>query len=206
MIQGSAEWIAARLGKLTASRMADAIAKTRSGWGASRDNLKATLIAERLTGIPQDTYTNAAMQHGIDTEPEARLIYELSLDVTVQQIGFVAHPEIAWCGASPDGLVGEAGLIEIKCPNTATHIDTLLYGVIPDKYIIQMQFQMACTERAWCDFVSFDPRLNERLRLWVKRITRDDKRIAELERQAVEFLAEVDSTLAALDKLGRIAA
>lgn len=201
MIQGSEEWIKARLGKLTASRMSDAIARTKTGWGASRANLKAALIAERLTGVPQDTYTNAAMQWGTETEPQARSAYEFFNDVTVEQVGFIDHPKILMAGASPDGLVGTDGLLEIKAPNTATQIETLLSGAIPDKYIVQMQFQMACTGRKWCDFASFDPRLPERLRVFVKRIHRDDRRIGELEDQAREFLAEVEATMAQLAKL-----
>lgn len=199
--QGSEGWVRARLGKLTASRMADAIAKTRSGWGASRANLRAALIAERLTGVPQDTYTNAAMQWGTENEPQARSAYEFFNDVTVEQVGFIDHPRIPMFGASPDGLVGTDGLLEIKAPNTATQIETLLSGKIPDKYMVQMQVQMACTGRQWCDFASFDPRLTERLRLFVKRVPRDDRRIAELEAQAREFLAEVDATMAELAKL-----
>lgn len=200
MIQGTEEWHAARLGKLTASRFADAIAKTRTGWGASRLNLRAQLVTERLTGLPAKTYTNGAMQWGIETEPQARAAYEFARDATVEQVGFIDHPSIPMAGASPDGLVGADGLIEIKCPGTATHIDTLLSGSVSDRYVIQMQWQMACTARAWCDFASFDPRLPERMRLWVKRVERDDKRIAELEDLARLFLTEVDATIAALEK------
>lgn len=199
--QGSEAWIRARLGRLTASCVADAIARTKSGWGASRANLRARLIIERLTGAPQEQYTNAAMAWGLQTEPQARSAYEFFHDVTVEQVGFVDHPKIPMAGASPDGLVGDDGLIEIKCPGTATHIETLLTGAIADKYVTQMLFQMACTGRQWCDFVSFDPRLPERMRLWVKRVPRDDKRVAELEDQARDFLAEVEATMAALDKL-----
>lgn len=201
MIQGSEEWIAARLGRLTASRVNDAIAKTKSGWGASRANLQASLVAERLTGTAQDTFTNAAMQWGTATEPMARSAYEFFYDVTVEQVGFVEHPAIPMAGASPDGLVGDDGLLELKCPNTATHIETLLSQTVPSKYIVQMQFQMACTGRQWCDFGSFDPRLPERMRLWVRRVPRDDGHIEQLEKLASEFLAEVEATVAALDRL-----
>lgn len=201
MQQGTDEWRAARLGKLTASRMAEAIARTKAGWGASRKNLMAQLIAERLTGIPAEGYMNEAMRFGTDTEPQARSAYEFFNDVTVEQVGFIDHPRILMAGASPDGLVGADGLLEIKAPNTATQIETLLSGAIPDKYVVQMQFQMACTGRKWCDFASFDPRLPERLRVFVKRIYRDDRRIGELEDQAREFLAEVEDTMAQLAKL-----
>lgn len=203
MEQGSAEWVAARLGRVTASRVSDVVARTKTGWGASRANYMAELIAERLTGVPAEKYTNGAMQWGIETEAEARAAYQFERAMLVAQTGFVPHPQIEMAGASPDGLVGDAGLIECKCPNTATHIDTLLGQSVPGKYITQMQFQMACTGRRWCDFVSFDPRMPEAMRLIVHRVERDDKHIAELEGAVREFLAEVDNKVAALkDKFG----
>jgi putative phage-type endonuclease len=202
IVQGSLEWVQARLGKVTASRVADVIAKTKTGWGASRKNYMAELIAERLTGQPGDTYTNAAMQWGLDTEPQARAAYEFFRDATVEEVGFVEHPTIPMTGASPDGLVGENGLVEIKCPNTATHIDTLLSETIPAKYVTQMQFQMACVGRKWCDYVSFDPRMPEHLRLFVKRVEHDDAKVKELEAAVLEFLAELDATL---NKLAKVA-
>lgn len=202
IIQGSDEWKALRCGKVTASRVADVIAKTKTGWGASRFNYAAELIAERLTGVAAEGFTNAAMQWGTDQEPSARMAYEFMQDVTVEQIAFVAHPSIADAGASPDGLVGESGLVEIKCPNTATHIDTLIKQEIPAKYITQMMWQMACTGRKWCDFVSYDPRLPESMQLFVKRIERDDKLIAELENEVSIFLdTEVSTKVGALRQL-----
>ena len=203
LIQGSPEWFAARCGKVTASRIADVIAKTRSGWGASRGNYMAELIAERLTGTPAETYTSAAMQRGIDTEPQARAAYEFFTDATVETVGFVAHHDIPESGASPDGLVGKDGVLEIKCPNTATHIDTLLTEKIPDKYIVQMQWQMACSGRKWCDFVSFDPRLPQKLCLYVKRFKRDDDRIKEIDGMVREFLKETADKVAALEARAR---
>lgn len=200
MIQGSDEWIKARLGKLGASRFADAIARTKGGWGASRANLRAQLIIERLTGIPAVTYTNAAMQWGTETEPQARAAYAFARDVTVEECGFIEHPTVQMSGASPDGLVEPDGLIEIKCPNSAAHIETLIGGTVDERYVFQMQWQMACTGRAWCDFVSFDPRLPERMQLWVKRFPRDPKRIAEMEDLARCFLQEVDAAIALLEK------
>jgi putative phage-type endonuclease len=191
LIQGSDEWLRARLGKVTASRIADVVARTKTGWGASRANYAAQLIAERLTGALVETYTNAAMQWGTATEAEARLAYADSVIETVTEVGFIPHPRIAMTGASPDGLVGDAGLVELKCPNTATHIEILLGGKVPDKYILQMQWQMACAERAYCDFVSYDPRLPAEMRLFVKRLDRDDKRIAELSKEVMIFLDEV---------------
>lgn len=200
MGQQSEEWFAARLGKVTASRVADVIARTKSGPSASRANYMAELVAERLTGARGETFTNAAMQWGTDNEAEARMAYEFRTDATVEQVGFILHPTIDMAGASPDGLVLTDGLVEIKCPNTATHIETLLTGSIPGKYETQMLWQMACTGRSWCDFASFDPRLPEEMRLFVKRFDRDDKRIAEMEEQVREFLFELDTTVRRLSE------
>lgn len=207
IIQGSPEWHQARLGKVTASRVADVIARTKSGYSASRANYAAELIVERLTGVPTEGFTSAAMQWGTDMEPEARNAYEFYANVDVVQVGFIDHPAIAASGASPDGLVVSDGLIEIKCPNTATHLETLVSQKVPAKYITQMQWQMACTGRLWCDFVSYDPRLPENLRLFVKRVSRDDTTINELETEVVGFLKEVDERIDALNALyGREAA
>lgn len=195
IVQGSPEWFAERCGKATASRIADIVARTKSGYSASRANYAAQLVAERLTGTVAESYTNAAMQWGTEKEPEARAAYEWETDATVVEVGFVAHPTIAMSGASPDGLVGDDGLVEIKAPNTATHIETLLGGTVPAKYVTQMQWQMACTGRRWCDFVSYDPRLPDEMRLFVQRVERDDARIAELEEEVSAFLAEVDETV-----------
>ena len=191
LVQGTMEWRAVRCGKLTASRIHEAIAKTKSGWGASRANVMADLLVERLTGNPVDGYRTPAMQFGTDNEPLARAAYEFMTDNPVELVGFVSHPAIAMSGASPDGLVAHNGLVEIKVPNSATHVDTLLGGSIPDKYQVQMLWQMACTDREWCDFASFDPRLPARMQLHVKRVERDDKRIAELEKDVGEFLTEM---------------
>lgn len=198
LVQGSADWFAARLGKVTASRVADVVAKTKTGWGASRANYMAQLIAERLTGIAAESYTNAAMQWGTEHEPEARQFYEFSTDLEVTEVGFVLHPAVKDSGASPDGFCGDDGLVEIKCPNTATHIDTLIGQTVPGKYVTQMQWQMACTGRAWCDFVSFDPRMPADMRLFVRRVPRDDALIADLEREVVGFLAELEAKIADL--------
>lgn len=196
--QGSSEWFAIRCGRVTASRVADVIAKTKAGWGASRANYMAELVAERLTGQPAERYSNAAMAWGTEKEPEARLAYEFETDQEVSQVGFVPHPSIGMSGASPDGRVGKCGLVEIKCPSTATHIETLLLQAIPQKYVTQMMWQMACDGRDWCDFVSFDPRLPENMRLFVSRVNRDATVIAELERDVTAFLAELDAKVAAL--------
>lgn len=207
MDQGTPEWFAARLGKVTASRIADVMAVLKTGKpGASRANYEAELIAERLTGERRDSFTNAAMQWGTETEPQARANYTILTGVMVEEVGFIDHPEIAMAGASPDGLTGTAGLVEIKCPNTATHIDTLLNGTVADKYVKQMMFQMACTDREWCDFVSFDPRLPPEMQVWVKRFERDDALIEEIECAVEAFLADVDAKVDALRRKFEIAA
>lgn len=199
-------WINIRLGKVTASRIADVCAKTKTGWGASRANYKAQLIAERLTGKQQDSYTNGAMLWGIEQEDAARIAYSFLHGHDVVEEGFVVHPTIEMAGASPDGLVGSEGLVEIKCPNTATHIETLKSQSIPDKYVKQMLWQMACCGRQWCDFVSYDPRLPDEMQLFVKRLERDDKLIAALETMVRDFIAEVDADVAELTNLYRKAA
>jgi putative phage-type endonuclease len=199
--QGTPEWHAARLGKVTASRIADVMAKTKTGYGAGRANYMAELICERLTGASAERFTNAAMAWGTDMEPQARETYAFVNAVDVAQIGFVLHPTIDDAGASPDGLVGDDGLVEIKCPNTATHIETLLSGKVPQKYADQMQWQMACTGRQWCDFVSYDPRLPDHLSLWVRRVARDDDRIAEMTAEVGAFLSEMGGKLAQLEKV-----
>lgn len=199
MDQRSAEWFAARVGKATASKIGDIVAKTKSGYAATRANYKALLVAERLSGSPADTFSNAAMQWGTDKEPEARAAYERHALCSVLEVGFCDHPTIAMSGASPDGLIGATGLVEIKCPNTSTHIETLLGGSVPAKYRHQINWQLACCPgREWCDFVSFDPRMPEEMQLFVQRIERDDDEIAELEREVAAFLKEVEETVAAL--------
>jgi putative phage-type endonuclease len=202
--QRSDEWFAARIGKVTASRVADVIAKTKTGYSATRDNYMAQLVCERLTGEKGESFTNAAMQHGTDTEPLARAAYEAHADVLVDEVGFVPHPSIIMAGASPDGLVGDDGLLEIKCPNTATHIETLLFQNVPSKYNTQMQFQLACTGRSWCDFVSFDNRLPQELQLFVKRVPRDDLFIKQAEAEIVRFLNELDIKIAQLMKVKNV--
>lgn len=202
IIQGSAAWKALRCGKVTASRVADIMAKTAKGVpAASRTNYAAELISERLTGVPAEGFTNAAMQWGTDTEPMARDAYSFMTGEVVTEVPFVVHPTIGDSGASPDGLVGTDGLLEVKCPNTATHIDTLTSKTVPSKYMTQMQWQLACTGRKYCDFVSFDPRLPESMRLFCQRVQRDDAIIAELEREVIVFLNEVRGKVAELKRL-----
>jgi putative phage-type endonuclease len=198
--QGTPEWFAARLGNVTASRVADVIAKTKSGYSASRENYMAQLICERMTNTVAESYTNAAMAWGTETEPLARAAYESHADVLVDEVGYVHHPAIKRAGASPDGLVGADGLLEIKCPNTATHIETLLSETVPTKYITQMQWQMACTGRQWCDFVSFDPRLPDGLQLFVKRVDASTEYITTLEEEVEKFLYELDNKIFKLNE------
>lgn len=200
--QRTAEWYAARCGSLGASALGDMMAKTKDGKpAASRANLRAKLVIERLTGIQDDSFKSAAMQHGIDMEDTARMAYEARTGVFVTQTGLHTHPEIKGTHASPDGLVGDEGLIEIKCPNSATHIETLKTKKVPTKYLYQMQWQMRCTDRLWCDFVSFDNRLPENLQLFLVRIHRDDEQIAMLEAEVRKFLTEVEADVLALQAM-----
>ena len=198
IIQRTDEWYACRLGKVTASRVADIMAKTKSGPSASRKNYMAELVCERLTGAKADSFTSSAMQWGIDHEAEARQAYEAQAFVDVVQVGFVNHPSIEMAGCSPDGLVELDGLVEIKCPNSAKHIETLLSRESDKQYFAQMQMQMACTGRKWCDFVSFDPRLPGDLSIFIHRVERDEAFIAEMEKEIRAFLEELDATVEAL--------
>ena len=198
--QGTPEWFAARLGNVTASRVADVIAKTKSGYSASRDNYMAQLICERMTNTVAESFSSAAMQWGTETEPLARAAYESLADVLVDEVGYIAHPTIERAGASPDGLIGLFGLLEIKCPNTATHIDTLITEQVPTKYITQMQWQMSCTGRTWADFVSFDPRLPSGLQMFVKRVEFDAEYVAMLKEEVIKFLTELDAKISKLNE------
>lgn len=198
LIQGSDAWRLARVGSLGASQVAEALARTKTGWGAGRANVMAAMIAERLTGVPAETYKSAAMDWGSEKEPDARAAYAFYRDAEVASVGLVRHPTIDGTHASPDGLVGDDGLVEIKAPLTATHIDTLLGQSVPGKYVTQMQWQMACTDRVWCDFVSYDPRLPESMSLFIRRVHRDDGAIADLEREVIAFLQELEAKLSQL--------
>ena len=193
--QGSDEWKAARCGSLGASVLHEAVARTKSGWGAARANRMASIIIERLTGVPQDVFQSAAMIHGTETEPEARAAYEFRTGVDVEQVGLVLHPTIEGTHASPDGLVGKDGLIEIKCPQPAQHLATLRGEKIPDKYVKQMQWQMRCCERDWCDFVSYSPAFPEAMRLHVQRVKYDGALVSALETDVAAFLEEVEAKL-----------
>lgn len=200
LVQGSDEWLQARKGKVTASRVADIVAKTKSGYSASRAKYAAELIVERLTGNSTPRFTNAAMDWGTETEPKARLAYEFYRDVDVEQVGFVLHPTIGDTGASPDGLVGNDGLLEIKCPETHTHIQALRGKAVPQKYVTQIQWQLATTGRQWCDFVSFDPRMPEHMQFFCVRVHRVPEIIESLETEVIAFLKEVRETIADLQR------
>lgn len=201
--QRSPEWYSARCGSLGASSIADALSKLKDGKtpGATSTNLRAKLVVERLTGIHEDGYRSAAMQFGADTEDAARMAYEAHTGIFVEQVGLVKHPTIEGTHASPDGLVGDDGLVEIKCPNSATHIDTLRTEKIPTKYLYQMQWQMRCTDRKWCDFVSFDIRLKGSKMLFIKRVYRDDELIARLESEVIRFLEAVQADVDKLNEM-----
>ncbi len=201
IIQGSTEWHQARLGSVGASQVADVIAKTKSGYSSSRNNLMARMICEKLTGKPTETYSNAAMQFGVENEAAARQMYQFITDYTVTEIGIVKHPTIVGTHASPDGLVNDDGLVEIKVPNSATHIETLLGSSIDGRYNTQMHWQMAVTGRKWCDFVSFDPRLPVELQIKIQRVNRNDEYISMLETEVNAFLAELDEKLKKLEEL-----
>jgi hypothetical protein len=198
----SPEQAAARIGKLTASRIADATAKVAKGYGASRANYMGELLVERLTGAQSERFVSKEMLWGIEKEPDAKAVYEFFYDVTVDACGFFNHPTIAMSGASPDGLIGEFGLIEVKCPNTATHIEFLLTDEVDLRYRKQMCWQLLCTKRDYCDFASFDPRMPEPLQLRVRRFELKallaDKMVGDLEAEAKVFLAELDAKERAL--------
>ena len=190
--QGSPEWFQMRLGKVTASRVADILAKTKTGPSASRQNYLIELAIQRTTGIIQESYSNSAMEWGTQTEPQARVAYEVATNNFVDKVAFIDHPSIKWFGCSPDGLVSDRGLLEIKCPNSATHWEYFKSKKPPQKYFIQMQAQIAVTNKDWCDFVSFDPRMPDRSQLLIVRIDRDEAFIAEMEAEIKKFLDEVE--------------
>lgn len=196
MEQRTDAWYQARLGKVTASRLADVMAKTKSGYAASRQNYMAELICQRLTGKPEEGFTNAAMMRGTELEPVAREMYALNeFDAVISEVGLIDHPTIAGFAASPDGLVNDDGLIEIKCPNTWTHLQTLKTGVPKRQYLLQMHAQMMCTGRKWCDFVSFDDRLPPELAYFKTRINFDEVLAEEIEQEVVKFLTELETEI-----------
>lgn len=200
--QRTEEWFAQRLGKVTASSLHKVLAKTKTGYGADRANYMTQLVLERVTGTKADSYTNAAMQWGIDQEPFARAAYEASRGVMVEEVGFIPHPTIEASGASPDGLVGDDGMVEIKCPDSKTALECWLSeNPVESKYFAQMQWQMRCADRSWCDYVVFDPRMPAKAQLFVVRVNLDDKWLENAETEVIKFLSEVDAKVAALKKI-----
>jgi putative phage-type endonuclease len=201
MEQRTEEWFAERIGKVTASRVSDVVARTKSGYSASRANYMAELVCERLTGKRKEGFITAAMQWGIDQEIVARDAYSIKTGVLVTEVGFIPHPSIKMSGASPDGLIAPEGCVEIKCPNTATHIEWLLTPEPPQEYFLQMQWQMACAGAEWCDWVSYDSRMPEHLQLLVVRVPRDDDVIKTLENEIYKFLVELETKVNKLKEL-----
>jgi len=201
--QGTDAWKIDRLGHVTASRMRDVLATIKSGEAATRANYRAELVAQRLTGVIENGFTNAAMEWGTLNEPMARAAYELKTNCMVEEVGFIKHPTIKWSGASPDGLIDDDGLVEIKCPNTKTHINYLVAGKPPPDYVPQMIWQMACTGRKWCDFASYDPRMPEDMRLFIVRLLRNDDLVIEYENSVKVFVGEIESTIAKLMAITR---
>lgn len=203
--QNSDAWKAARIGYVGASRIADLMAKTKTGPAASRENLKAQIVTEIMTGVPQgpDLSNNSAVQWGVETESAARAAYEVATGNMVQECGFFRHGSIERTGASPDGLIGEDGVLEIKCPNTLTHFEYLKSGKPPTKYLLQMLWQMECTGRKWGDFVSYDPRLLPRkCAMMIVRVQRDDEKIGEIKTEMMKFLEEVKQQVKELEDYG----
>jgi len=202
MEQRTDEWFQARLGKVTASRISDVLAKTKTGYSISRQNYLVQLVTERLTGQKADSFfMNQAMQDGVDREPIARKLYEVLNDVIVTEVGFYDHPRIAMSGASPDGVLPELlvfgiGLVEIKCPIETTHTNTLMSKKVPSKYIPQIQWQMACVPNAkFCDFISYNPNFPPEMQLFVSRVEKDLQYVLELEAEVEQFLKEVDQAI-----------
>lgn len=201
MLQRTDGWYADRCGKVTASPIIKVYKKLKSGvYSSDREKYFYQVLAEQLTGVPASGFKTPAMQRGIDKESEAREAYTRKTNYPVIEAPFVSHPRIANTGASPDGYVGDDGLIEIKCPNSATTVEVWLKDFIDETYAAQMQWQLACTGRQWCDYVVYDDRMPEHLRLYVKRVQRNDALIADVEKEVVKFLEEIDAAIATLTK------
>jgi putative phage-type endonuclease len=197
--QGTEEWLALRAGLITGSRISDVMA---GGAGIIKEKYRVQLAIERITKkpVPMD-FKSSAMIKGNDDEPLAREHYEFMNDVDTEQVGFVFHPTLSRAGASPDSLVGDDGLLEIKCPNMGTHVNYLLSKKIPKNYLDQMQWQMACTGRQWCDWVTFCKEMPIHLRVLIIRVNRDEQRIAELEQAAFEFDGGIEQLIIKLGAL-----
>lgn len=201
--QGTEGWFADRLGKVTASRLADVLAKTKTGYSASRNNYMTQLVLETITQTRAESYTNLAMAWGTEQEPFARAAYEAKTGQMVEEVGFLPHPTIALAGASPDGLVGDDGMVEIKCPSTSTALECWLTqsqggNPVDGKYFAQMQWQMRCADRSWCDYVVFDPRMPAKAQLFVTRVERDEEWLKNAEEEVTKFLVEMQAKVETL--------
>jgi hypothetical protein len=213
MLQGSEEWRQARCGSIGASDAPRVVRRIKSGgFSADRDSLMAEKVLERLTNTPFEKFKSAAMLRGIEREPDARMLYEILRNVEIEQVGLCPHPFVKGSHASPDGFVlvpggtALAGLIEIKCPEPAAHLDTLLTETISNDYTVQMTWQMACTAMPWCDYVSFNPDFPPHMQLWIKRVHRDAALIAELEREITTFIRELELKVVKLSRRYAMAA
>lgn len=200
--QGTENWFADRLGKVTASRLADVLAKTKTGYSASRTNYMTQLVLERITQTRAESYSNAAMAWGTEQEPFARAAYEAQTGQMVEEVGFIPHPTIDAAGASPDGLVAN-GMVEIKCPSSSTALEVWLTysqggNPVDAKYYAQMQWQMRCADRPWCDYVVFDPRMPAKAQLFIVRVERNDEWLKIAEDEVLKFLAETDAKVKSL--------
>ena len=204
--QGTDEWRQARCGSVGASDAPRVVRRTKTGYSADRESLMAAKVLERLTGQPVEIFKTQAMLQGTEREPEARMLYELLKGVEVEQVGIVPHPSIKGSHASPDGLVTEIGLVEIKCPQPAAHMDTLMGETISEAHVVQMHWQMACSGSQWCDYVSFNPNFPPAMQVWIRRIYRDAKFIAELEREIAQFIKEIDRKVEQLSRRYAVAA
>jgi len=201
MLQGTDEWRQARCGSIGASDAPSVIRRVKSGgFSADRESLLANKVLERITNTPVEPYRSAAMLQGTAREPEARLMYAILRGVEVEEIDLVCHPTIKGSHASPDGLVGLDGLVELKCPQAPAHLDTLLNETISGDYVTQMMWQMACTGRAWVDYVSFNPDFPPAMQTWIKRVHADAKLIGELEREIIGFIREIDRKVDGLSR------
>ena len=204
--QGTESWFANRLGKVTASRLADVLAKTKTGYSTSRNNYMTQLLLERITQTRAESYSNSAMQWGTDQEPFARAAYEAHTGQMVEEVGFMPHPDIDASGASPDGLVGDCGMVEIKCPSSSTALEVWLThsqggNPVDAKYYAQMQWQMRCADRQWCDYVVFDPRMPAKAQLFIYRVERNADWLKTTEDEILKFLAELDAKVVALKSI-----
>lgn len=206
--QGTPEWLQMRCGMGTGSGIGKAIKrigkseKNPNGtkYSADREKYLMEVVCERLTGRATEHYVTDAMLWGIEHEPIAREEYGMARGCDVDPGKFAIHDRMKWFGSSSDGLVGEDGCIEIKCPTSLTHLQWVIDGVVPDEHIDQMKAAMSCYNRQWCDFISYDPRMPKDLRLFVRRLERDEPMIVEMEQEVEKFLAEVDVLLDTIKK------